>query len=864
MDIASLGIRIDSSQAKVAVSELDKLAVIGATAEKSIIQTAKAGKELAKSMDDGAKAARANSRSIDDYLQKLKTTVATNGMGSRESRLYELAVRGASRAQLEAADSAIRMNDAYLKGVLIGDKLKVGFIAAATAAAGLAAAGVAIGRGAITALADFKDLSEVTGATIENISALDRIARQTGGTFETVSTSLVKFNQALASADGKNDASRVLKAIGLDAKALKDIDPAEALRLTAVALARFADDGTKARAVQELFGKSVKDVGPFLKDLAEQSKLVGTMSAESANQADTFNKQLSSISANAQDAARSIVRDLLPSLNRLLKNFTEIKESGGLGTIFKDAALDIVGLGKLTGNNGADINKFIAERTKLQKDLEFATRKGLATRGIEDDLVNVEKYLSVARIKQRNSILDDLPSDTGDALARRLRPASIVVPDKMIKGKVDRSAIQEASAQLNLDIDKIRRDQDGLYNTISNREKILAADRAANLISEGDYYSEKRALLTANTQVQEIALQLELERLQKEKLTGKERIDNQRKIVDVESRLAKLQENGATELAVLDKQRAAALAEITIKYSQATAAAQSYVDTISRQNDRELSGVGRGTFQREVDSRRNQRDDQLQARREQLDGQLRAKQITPAEFDFYLDLEKTAHGKALAEDERYYRDKLIRQTSYLDGATEAMANYAADAINVAKGTEEVFTNAFKGLEDGWVSFLTTGKLDFKSFANSVISDITRIIVKQQIAAALTGVLGGGGGTSGNNPSAFVGGSSGGGLGGIVSSFFGSLFGARAIGGPVSAGGMYRVNEKGPEVLSVAGKQYLMMGNQGGSVSPSGGSAPAQRPISITYNAAPGETTKTASQNGAALARSLAVAQQRNS
>jgi phage-related minor tail protein len=44
-------------------------------------------------------------------------------------------------------------------------------------------------------------------------------------------------------------------------------------------------------------------------------------------------------------------------------------------------------------------------------------------------------------------------------------------------------------------------------------------------------------------------------------------------------------------------------------------------------------------------------------------------------------------------------------------------------------------------------------------------------------------------------------------------------GARELGGPVSAGGMYRVNERGPELLEVAGKQYLMMGSQGGSVEP---------------------------------------------
>ena len=35
--------------------------------------------------------------------------------------------------------------------------------------------------------------------------------------------------------------------------------------------------------------------------------------------------------------------------------------------------------------------------------------------------------------------------------------------------------------------------------------------------------------------------------------------------------------------------------------------------------------------------------------------------------------------------------------------------------------------------------------------------------------------------------------------------------------------MYRVNELGPELLTVGGSQYLMMGNEAGSITPNGGS-----------------------------------------
>jgi hypothetical protein len=42
---------------------------------------------------------------------------------------------------------------------------------------------------------------------------------------------------------------------------------------------------------------------------------------------------------------------------------------------------------------------------------------------------------------------------------------------------------------------------------------------------------------------------------------------------------------------------------------------------------------------------------------------------------------------------------------------------------------------------------------------------------------------------------------------------------RADGGPVSAGSMYQVNERGPELLNVGSRQFLMMGAHSGSVTP---------------------------------------------
>lgn len=56
-------------------------------------------------------------------------------------------------------------------------------------------------------------------------------------------------------------------------------------------------------------------------------------------------------------------------------------------------------------------------------------------------------------------------------------------------------------------------------------------------------------------------------------------------------------------------------------------------------------------------------------------------------------------------------------------------------------------------------------------------------------------------------------------------FFG-ISGNRADGGPVMANSLYRVNERGPEILETGGKQYLMTGPRGGNVIPNGEGMPA--------------------------------------
>jgi hypothetical protein len=207
-----------------------------------------------------------------------------------------------------------------------------GLIGPAFATLASAAGLVAFVKNVADAVDALNDVADATGASIESLSGLERVARLNGGTLQDVSGILVKFNAALAqSANPASDAAGVFKALGLSAKELQQIDPAVALQRTAVALAGFADDGNKARITQELFGKSIREAAPFLKDLAEAGELNATVTREQAEQAERFNKALAALRVNVQDASRSLLGEMAVSIQRTVANVTTATASfGGL------------------------------------------------------------------------------------------------------------------------------------------------------------------------------------------------------------------------------------------------------------------------------------------------------------------------------------------------------------------------------------------------------------------------------------------------------------------------------------------------------------------------------------------------------
>ncbi|MCA3182033.1 MAG: phage tail tape measure protein, partial [Cupriavidus sp.] len=187
--------------------------------------------------------------------------------------------------------------------------------------------------------------------------------------------------------------------------------------------------------------------------------------------------------------------------------------------------------------------------------------------------------------------------------------------------------------------------------------------------------------------------------------------------------------------------------------------------------------------------------------------------------------------KSLQDYDTYYATLKEKQADWVNGATEAMANYADSSRNAMAQAGSAATNAFKRMEDGIVAFATTGKFNFGDFAQAVIADLIRI----QARAALSGlfsqlgglIMGAAGGAAGADT----------GTAGISSTSpvdMSSVQGIelRAAGGPVSAGQPYIVGEVGPELFVPPASGSIVPNNALGTSAAGGGDVTIVQHISV--------------------------------
>ena len=208
-----------------------------------------------------------------------------------------------------------------------------GGIAASLAAfAGLGAFKTLIGD-TISAAAGMDDLSEKTGASVDKLSALAKVAKVSGVEMSTVEGSLIRLSKALAGGDEESKgAGHALAAIGLEAAKLRELDPADQLKALADALSQYEDGTGKTAAALDILGKSGAEALPYLKDLADEQ----------------LEKAWNRVNAEGGGWAKSIAIDLIPTLASLM-DFLNLTKMGiyQFGSSLAVVANDVITFAKV-------------------------------------------------------------------------------------------------------------------------------------------------------------------------------------------------------------------------------------------------------------------------------------------------------------------------------------------------------------------------------------------------------------------------------------------------------------------------------------------------------------------------------------
>ena len=110
-----------------------------------------------------------------------------------------------------------------------------------------------------------------------------------------------------------------------------------------------------------------------------------------------------------------------------------------------------------------------------------------------------------------------------------------------------------------------------------------------------------------------------------------------------------------------------------------------------------------------------------------------------------------AAGNAAREAGQQAADGAQQAATGWQAVTNALADYAKDAMDWGKGLGQTLVNGFQSAENAFRNFVKTGKLDFKGLVASILEDLAvlqfRNAVLGPIANALSGAFGGLGGGS---------------------------------------------------------------------------------------------------------------------
>lgn len=383
------------------------------------------------------------------------------------------------------------------KGIVTGAMRDINS-AVSTVKSALGALGIGLGvgyfvsflKGTNDAVAHMKELGQEAGTSAEAISRFEAPARTAGLGLDAVAAAMFKMNKAaLEAKDPASKSALALDAIGISTQQLKGLKPDEMFELVARSISKYDDGLGKNNIMQQLFGKSGREMNRVMAEIAEQGKLVATVTNEQADAAKLLDKQIVELKMNSEASWRSIVAEGVPALNEIVKAFIEGKKEGGLlnGVISALSATFEAVSGNTLQDKLADVNKHI-------EIIRATEEKWFKTPYQNEEAAKLNEYLERRRVieaaiwQQRMEAQTKLQSET--------KPDKSKLDFDPVKAEARFKAIT-AQAQAMVDFDEQRAKDNAAIdegNNVILRERIalslkyqdIASAAVAMQVQEGE------------------------------------------------------------------------------------------------------------------------------------------------------------------------------------------------------------------------------------------------------------------------------------------------------------------------------------------------------------------------------------------
>ena len=624
-------------------------------------------------------------------------------------------------------------------------------------------------------VAALQDFAEQTGASAVALSGFAPVATISGVAMEQISVGLTKLSKGLAGVDDETKgASQALAYLGIKAKDSGGNlrDPAEVMNEIALKLSDFEDGAGKTAIALELFGKSGATLLPFLKDLAANQDLNIRMTQAEIESAEQASKALGRMKAEHNFVAQTIVTAALPAMEELVGQLKEVvlgthnsaeamvrlRDDGTLKEWAQDAAVGLAIVIDAMRGLIQMVKSVIGSFEAVWADMELlgtfiAGGKGLNPFSEENQATlkaALEKRNAIVEKANQNYVdlwkmplLADAVKSRFDAINKGEAEATGGAKPKLNYNSATGALTAGAMAQIESDIKKLQGLTDVESGILKDRQKIIDLYESQGYIS---FKEASEARLNAQQDFtdklgdlygqEETILKRGLATVAK---TTQDKLKLQDKLSEITLRREKLERDAQQS----NLEREIKLPGETLKDIQEQVARSQNQLRATEEQIKVLKDSGAIS---EVESLKRLSAARKSSAEELADFAAKARELVEAApgndklADSFKRIEEAA--RQAADGAQLLGQRAFELADPGAGFSKALRTLGEETEQVGKQMEAVTTRAFNGMTDALTNFVMTGKLDFRTLATSIISDLIRIQIQRSITLPMANALGG--------------------------------------------------------------------------------------------------------------------------